>query len=264
MSWILLRGLTREARHWGTFTARLSQQCGTEKVIALDLPGSGEFFLHTSPVEMHSVVEFLRLQLRAKDLPPPHKLLAMSLGGMVATSWAQRHPQEITQLVLINSSMRPFSHALQRLRPTRWLQVALLAARWNDADYAEHMVHRLTCHQVHTRDIDVTQWRHIRQTAPVTATNAARQLLAAARFKCAPEKPACGVLVLSSDADRLVHPQCSVQLAGAWRARHHQHTWAGHDLPHDDPTWICQKIADWQSDDATLVQSVQTNKLLFQ
>jgi pimeloyl-ACP methyl ester carboxylesterase len=250
VSWILLRGLTREARHWGAFTARFAWQCGHEEVVPLDLPGNGQFHLQTSPAHVRETVEFLRLQLRLKALPPPYKLLAMSLGGMVATDWAQRYPHEVTRLVLINTSMRPFSRAPQRLRLTNWLQLILLAAGWRDADYAERVIHQITCNAVIDRDSDLAAWLQIRKTAPVGAANAARQLLAAARFSCAPAAPACRVLVLSSSADHLVNPRCSTQLAAAWQARHHQHTWAGHDLAHDDAAWICQKIADWLPESA--------------
>lgn len=250
MSWILLRGLAREARHWGAFTARFAWQRGNEEVVALDLPGNGEFFLQTSPAHVREVVEFLRLQLRIKALPPPYNLLAMSLGGMVAADWAQRYPHEVTRLVLINTSMRPFSNALQRLRPTNWLQLALLAARWRDTDYSERVIYQLTCNDAALRDEDVAAWLRIRKSAPVGAANTARQLLAAARFSCAPTTPACSVLVLSSSADHLVHPLCSAQLTAAWQARHQQHPWAGHDLPHDDAAWVCQKVADWLAESA--------------
>jgi hypothetical protein len=51
--------------------------------------------------------------------------------------------------------------------------------------------------------------------------------------------------VLSSKADRLVNPLCSTQLATAWQVPHHIHPWAGHDLPHDDGQWVCERVADW-------------------
>ena len=250
MSWILLRGLAREARHWGAFTARFAQQCGNEVVVALDLPGNGEFHLQASPTHVCKLVEFLRLQLRVKLVPPPYNLLAMSLGGMVAADWAQRYPNEVTRLVLINTSMRPFSSAPQRLRPANWPQLALLAARWSDADYAERVIHQLTCNHAASIESDIAVWRQIRKASPISATNAARQLLAAARYSCAPTAPACSVLVLSSSADHLVHPQCSAQLAAAWQARAHQHPWAGHDLPHDDAAWVCGTMADWLAESA--------------
>ncbi len=245
MSWILLRGLTREARHWNGFAGQLAQQLGNEEVVALDLPGNGEFCAQTSPGKVHGLVEFLRQQLRIKGLQTPCKLLAMSLGGMVAVDWAQRYPAEVTRLVLINTSMRPFSSVTQRLRPGNWLQLALLAARWRDTDHAERVIHQLTCNNTISQDQDLAAWRHIRKSAPVTASNAARQLWAAAGFSCAAAAPPCATLVLSSAADHLVHPICSARLAGAWQATHLQHPWAGHDLPHDDADWVCRQVMAW-------------------
>ena len=241
MSWILLRGLTREARHWATFTDRLTQHTG-EAVLALDLPGNGEFARQTSPLAVRDMVEFARQQLRIKGVALPCKLLAMSLGGMVATDWAQRYPKEVSQLVLINTSMRPHSRLQERLRPANWHALALLAARWHDADHAERLIHQLTCNRLDTQTDAIRDWLNIRKTAPVSAANARRQLWAAARFGCAPQPPACPTLLLSSNADQLVNPACSARLASAWGAKHTQHPWAGHDLPHDDPGWVCAAV----------------------
>ena len=83
---------------------------------------------------------FARQNLRLKGFLPPYKLLAISLGGMVATSWSQNYPQEVLRMVLINTSMRPFSHLTQRLRPRNWLQLGILAARWRQPEYQD-----LTC-----------------------------------------------------------------------------------------------------------------------
>ena len=245
MNWILLRGLTREARHWGSFTAQFEARLAPDKVTALDLPGNGEFHQQTSPLSVEGMVTFARQQLLAQGIKPPYALLAMSLGGMVATSWAQRYPNEVSRLVLINTSMRPFSGVTQRLRPANWLELLALAARWGGADYAERSIHRITCNQAAQRDADLMAWQHIRRSAPVSSANALRQLLAAARFACAVQTPRCPALVLSSKADRLVNPLCSTQLASAWQVAHHMHPWAGHDLPHDDGRWVCEQVADW-------------------
>lgn len=245
MTWVLLRGLTREARHWGELPQQLAQLTGMDQALALDLPGNGEFCAQASPRSVRGMVGFARGQLRAKGFKPPYSLLAMSLGGMVATAWAQHYPHEMARLVLINTSMRPFSRITERLRPGNWLQLMLLAARWHDTDYAERVIHQLTCQQRALRNQDLATWSRIRSSAPVSAANAWRQLWAAARFCSAAAPPPCPALVLSSARDQLVHPLCSARLAQAWQAEHHQHPWAGHDLPHDDADWICQRLAGW-------------------
>jgi pimeloyl-ACP methyl ester carboxylesterase len=246
MSWVLLRGLTREARHWGGFAQELAQvtQDTQAPALALDLAGNGEFCREVSPASVGGMLDLARQQLRAKGLAPPYSLVAMSLGGMVAADWARRHPHEVARLVLINTSMRPFSGVTERLRPGSWPRLALLAARWHAAQDAERAIHQLTCRRLTTRDEDVAAWTRIRQGAPVSAANAWRQLWAAARF-CAATPPPCPVLVLSSRADGLVHPRCSTRLAQAWQAEHHAHPWAGHDLPHDAAAWVCRRIALW-------------------
>ncbi len=245
VNWVFLRGLTREARHWGSFTAQFEARVAASKVTALDLPGNGKFHVHASPMTVQDMVAFARQQMLDQGIKPPYALLAMSLGGMVATCWAQRHPEDVSRLVLINTSMRPCSSITQRLRPGNWLALLALAARWGDADYAESSIHRITCNHTAQRDADLMAWQQIRRSAPVSSGNAVRQLMAAARFACAPQTPRCPALVLSSKADRLVSHLCSTQLAAAWQVGHHIHPWAGHDLPHDDGQWVSERVADW-------------------
>jgi len=252
MTWVLLRGLTREARHWGDFADHLARDLpgsanAATRVLALDLPGNGVFHREASPATVGAMADFAREQLRARGLAPPYSLVAMSLGAMAAADWALRHPQEIERLVLINTSMRPLGSTSERLRPGNWLPLALAAARWRDASHAERierLVHRITCNRTASLEQDIAAWIRIRQDAPVSVANAWRQLKAAAGFTMA-APPACPTLVLSSAADHLVHPRCSARLAQAWQATHHEHPWAGHDLPHDDADWVCRRIGDW-------------------
>ena len=249
MNWILLRGLTREARHWAGFAEQLTRALpgsasAATRVMALDLPGNGAFCRDSSPAAVDAMADFAREQLHARGLAPPYSLVAMSLGGMVAADWALRYPMEIERLVLINTSIRPLGSVGERLRPGTWLPLALAAARWGDAGYAERVIHRITCNRTATLEQDIAAWITIRKSAPVSTANAWRQLKAAAAFSMA-APPTCPALVLSSAADHLVHPRCSARLAATWQATHHEHPWAGHDLPHDDADWVCRRIADW-------------------
>lgn len=245
MNWIFLRGLTREARHWGGFTTQFESCLSPAQVTALDLPGTGQFHQQASPLQVQDMVRFARQQLLAQGLKPPYALLGMSLGAMVCIDWAQRFKNEVSCLVLVNTSMRPHSNMLQRLRPGQWLPILGLAANWSNAQYAERCIHRMTCHQTAERDEDLAAWLDIRRSAPVSKANALRQLLAAARFSCAAQTPRCPTLVLSSHVDQLVNQTCSTQLAAAWQTAHHVHSWAGHDLPHDDGLWVCERVRNW-------------------
>ncbi|WP_322070510.1 alpha/beta fold hydrolase [Paraburkholderia bannensis] len=240
--WILLRGLTRESRHWGGFAPLLAQRCGP--VLPVDLPGNGTLAHMRSPLAVDDYVNAVRAEVQRLGARPPYKVLAMSLGGMVATEWALNYPDELAQIVLINTSMRPYSRFYERLRPAAW--PALLRAAWywqasGGNVVAEAAIHRRTCARRDTLAADLDAWRAIRASAPVSRANAVRQLLAAARYT-ATGVPCCPTLVLSSLADRLVDPVCSARLARAWGAVQREHPWAGHDLPHDDPHWLADVV----------------------
>ncbi|WP_296654125.1 alpha/beta hydrolase [Paraburkholderia sp.] len=247
-TWILLRGLTRESRHWGRLPDLLGDAAPAGRILTLDLPGNGAYATLPAPLSVEEMVAFVRTAALEQGAPPPYRILAMSLGGMVATAWAQAYPHEVAQLVLINTSMRPFSHAWERLRPQRWPDLIRLAVCWRDAPAAETVIHRITCNRRASLDADLAAWTAIRESAPVSRGNALRQLVAATRFCAAPRAPACPLLLLSSQQDRLVNPACSASLAAAWQVRHHRHPSAGHDLPHDDPHWTSTMVGNWQAE----------------
>lgn len=254
-TWILLRGLTRETRHWGRLPDALHEAIGNERLLMLDLPGNGKFNALRAPAGVAEMVRFARNAALQSGAHAPYRVLAMSLGGMVATEWAQRFPGEIERLVLINTSMRPFSLMHERLRPSAWPGLLDVAAHWGDARSAEQVIHRLTCNDSHAVARDLDAWSDIRRSAPVGRGNALRQLWAAARFSAGAIAPTCPVLILSSRADRLVNPICSTRLAAAWGVTHREHPWAGHDLPHDDPVWTSEQVRAWLSHEAVTVKA---------
>jgi len=248
-TWILLRGLTREARHWGAFPAlfcqRLDALPAALGLTLLELPGNGKERARRAPLSVPEMMAWLRSSAAEQGLRPPYRVLAMSLGGMVATAWAQQHSEEIERLVLINTSMQPFCSMPERLRPTAWPAMVCLAAKWGNAQECERIIHDLTCKRRNTVGDDMARWIEIRRSAPVSAVNGLRQLWAAARFSAELEAPGCPTLLLSSALDDLVNPICSTRIAARWGATHAVHPWAGHDLPHDDPQWTCKTVVDW-------------------
>ena len=240
--WVLLRGLTREQRHWGAFPTELAAAFPSAPVLTLDLPGNGALNEMPSPARVDAMAAFCRAELSARGIVPPYRVLAMSLGAMVTTAWCGAQRGEIAAAVLINTSLRPFSPMHQRLKPSGSLLRLALSSR--DPIAWECAVLALTSN-TQRRDGDdalVRQWTAYRRERPVSAANAARQLLAAARF-VAPRTPPCErALLLTSARDRLVDTRCSLALARAWRCDIESHPWAGHDLPLDDPAWVIDAL----------------------
>ena len=147
---------------------------------------------------------------------PPSFGPRATLGGMVAAHWALQQPQQLRELVLINTSMRPFNPAWQRLRPVALLSLLRLAAGRASAQRWEREIIRLTTR--HARCDVLDAWCAERLLQPVSASNALRQLLAAARYKAQRQGPELPTLVLSGAGDQLVSPLCSSALALHWRA----------------------------------------------
>lgn len=242
--WVLLRGLTRESGHWGDFPAILASAIPEARIVTVELPGSGALFRERSPTRIGDILERCREQLRDKGITGPVHLLALSLGAMVATAWAFRYPDEVTGIVLINASFRGVSPLFQRLRPSSYPALLRLLTT-GDAGLRETTILRLTSRTA-PRDV-LREWVALRRKHPVTSANALRQLVAAARFRAPEQAPSIPTLILSSEADALVHPGCSENLAKHWKAPHFKHPSAGHDLPLDDGVWVVERVQEWLS-----------------
>jgi len=243
-SWIFLRGLSRERRHWGEFIASFQAEVSGAEVVALDLPGNGSRNQFPSFTRVGDMVGWCRRELAARGFRPPHYLLGMSLGAMVAAEWASVHPEDIRGCVLINASLRPYSRFYQRLRPANYSALFKLAVLGGSDDEWESTILRITSNSKSTAKI-LPSWIAWRREHPVTRVNALRQLLAAWRYRAPAKPPMPPLLVLASARDALVDVQCSQDIATRWQARYAEHPAAGHDLPLDDGDWVAKQVSAW-------------------
>lgn len=246
VKWILMRGLTRECRHWGGFTEILAQSLPGCDIHCVDLPGNGALNNESSPDEISVITDRVRAGVDERfgegcDI----YLLGLSMGGMVACDWALRHPEEVRGLVVINSSLAEFSPVWQRIRWQAWWRV--LGAFLVPSEQREQLIYQLTCNVRDDHESTLQQWLRYQRENPVRRRNFLYQLKAAADYKL----PACDnvltrdALILASAGDRLVDPVCSSHLAFAFGAQVQLHPDAGHDLTHDDPLWVVGQISSW-------------------
>lgn len=246
-TWVLLRGLTREQRHWGGFPKLLADQMPGARIVAMDLPGNGRLCAQTSPATVPEMAEQCRAELSRQGIKPPYHVLAMSLGAMVTTAWALNHPNEIDGCVLINTSMRPFSPFYRRLRPRNYPLLLKLALLGGTSRQWEEAILKITTRHPPQPEQQVRDWIAYRDECPVSRGNALRQLLAATRYAAPMEGPSTRTLILTSAQDGLVDPRCSRQLAASWNADFAEHPTAGHDLPLDDGPWVATQVQKWRS-----------------
>jgi pimeloyl-ACP methyl ester carboxylesterase len=140
--------------------------------------------------------------------------------------------------------MRPLGALHERLRPSCW--PALLSVLCTPSPLAaERRILQWTSARAAALQPVLAEWLAARRARPVSRLNALRQLLAAARYRLPASIPAMPVLVLAAAGDRLVNPVCSQRLAALWRCAFAQHPQAGHDLPLDDPGWVCEQVRGW-------------------
>jgi pimeloyl-ACP methyl ester carboxylesterase len=240
--WVLLRGLTRERRHWGDFPERMETTIGA-KVHCFDLPGNGQLNHLKSPDTVEAMADWCHEEIVRAGVRRPCAVLAMSLGAMVAVAWAGRHPEDIDRAVLINTSLRPFSAFYQRLQPRNYLRVLALLAMPASARRIEASIFRMTTCRASAAAI--RQWVVWRTENPVSRRNALRQLRAAIAYRAPDKKPIAQLLLLASACDGLVAPACSKRLAAQWQVPLQLHPTAGHDLPLDDPDWVLRQTVGW-------------------
>lgn len=244
-TWVLLRGLMRESRHWGEFPVLFQNDMNEQHVVALDFPGNGSLHAQTSASSVAEMVSHARSRLQQCGYTPPYSLLALSLGAMVAVAWSERYPDELEKMVLINTSLAPYNHFYHRLRPKNYPALTLLL--FGSIAQRESLILKLTSTLSHTENLRtiLEQWIAYAKECPVTRANILRQLKAAFIYRAATTTPKIPVLLLVGQQDKLVNAKCSLKLAQIWGCPIRLHPTAGHDLPLDEGVWVMQQVREW-------------------
>ncbi|MFZ6735278.1 alpha/beta fold hydrolase [Undibacterium sp. Ji42W] len=248
-TWILLRGLMRESRHWGDFPARFQQAVEAERLLCLDFPGNGQLHAEHSLTMVDAMADHCHLQLQVEGIAEPVHVLAVSLGAMVALAWADKYPNDMQRMVLINTSVAPHNPFYHRLRPSNYpalITTMLFGSNMQRENLILHITSNLqTAEQA--KEI-ITRWTAYAQEMPISVGNILRQLLAAMRFRAPPYSGKVPLLLLAGEQDKLVNAACSRKLASLWHCPLYLHPTAGHDLPLDDADWVMQQVLNWQVD----------------
>ncbi|MGW4243101.1 alpha/beta fold hydrolase [Nocardia sp. NPDC004722] len=238
-NWLLLRGLTRDQRHWGEFPRQLSEALGT-RVETIDPPGFGTEHARPSPRSIPEIVDDIRARFDGGG--ERWSVLGISLGGMMAMNWCARYPRDFERCVVVNTS----GPALFRLREFNWGVVPVFAGRALRTDLAhESAVLGLTANSP-ALDLDslARTWAQYQADARPLPASILGQLMAAATFRL-PRQIPIPLLILASRADRLAPYQMSERLAERYCAPLRLHEAAGHDLPLDDAAWVCDNVDEW-------------------
>ena len=249
--WLLLRGLSREHRHWDRFPEDLQKALGPDaEIIMIDFPGTGEYINEVSPTTIQEITDFVRVKLPpAKELVERH-VLALSMGGMVAMDWLDRFPNEFASAVLVGTSHKFYSPWHQRIDPrslARGMAGVLTGDFMKDVRRQERAFLDITCNNPECRKRVEDEWIKIQEHDPVRTSTIIRQLFAAAIFEPPLNRPRAPILLIHGQDDRIASVECSKALAKAWGVKLLIRPKAGHDVPLEAGPWVASQVAHWMT-----------------
>ncbi|MCE2593496.1 alpha/beta hydrolase [Motilimonas cestriensis] len=238
---VLLRGLSRDQRHWGSFKTLLQQTLPHYQVTCLDTLGNGTLREHKSPLKMDEYGQDLLAQLADNDIKQP-VLVGLSLGGMVALSALAQQPEQIHHVITLNTSST-LSPWWQRFSLPWALGHLLFAKKMPHCSRLEYGILQFTSSQQNQNIALLQQWSDYRKEANTKLSNSLRQILAASAFTVDEGLKTAGkVSIISAVQDRLVNPECSQKLAQHLDAPLFRIDNAGHDLALDQPNRLIETI----------------------
>ena len=243
-SWILLRGLTREAAHWGDFVPALAAAMPGVELVTVDLPGAGQS-ADAWPPTIAEAMELVRAEANRRATGARRFVFGVSLGGMITMEWAARHPGELGGVVVGASSARDVAPVWRRMRPRALARLALGAMK-RDVAAREAAVVRVVSNRQDRWEETTRRWVDIQRARPMAAATARGQILAGARYR-APAALGVPALFLVGLGDRLVHPDCSRALAARYGAPLAEHPSAGHDLTTDAGDWVVDELVRFRT-----------------
>jgi pimeloyl-ACP methyl ester carboxylesterase len=211
----------------------------------LEIHGNGQYFQRTSEMSVSEMVEQVRADyFKIKQQFPKDDeftLAAISLGGMIATEWLHKYPEDFNKLVLVNTSFSGICSIFERFRPENFVNYIKLLVAGSPRE-KEEILFEFILYQKEKNRFLIDYWTKIRQERPVSNLNTLRQLLAGWRFKMPSIPPKIPTWVMVGEKDQLVSPNCSHQIATKWNLPLLRSFEAGHDLTNDDPKWFIDEI----------------------
>ncbi len=116
-------GLGGRMEWWEEVLPQISDDITT---FAYNRPGLGASEATTTPRDGAHIVDELRALLRSKGLTPPYVLVGHSLGGLYMQLFARRYPEEVSVLILVDSTHPKQLEGMGALKnQSLWVRTAL-------------------------------------------------------------------------------------------------------------------------------------------
>jgi pimeloyl-ACP methyl ester carboxylesterase len=177
--WVFLRGLAREAGHWGDFLKQFQEAFPGDKILAVDLPGAGEWRAMQCPRTIFEMWQQVREHSQMED--GPINLFAVSLGAMIGMEWLRTAPEELELCVFVNSSTRMSGPFYRRLRWQIWQRFFRMLAVRKPRE-RERALAEILMNNTNAREVALPAWTKIALERAVSPQNLLFQMTAAAQF----------------------------------------------------------------------------------
>ena len=244
-TFVLIRGLGHESRHWGSFSKLLEEQSFCQKLILSELPGSGVRLKDPCYSSVSKISD--DIYHTYKDLWLAHKPLALvglSLGGMVALDLLSKFPDLFSEFFIMNSSIGHLSPFYERMKISAMPKVLNIGFEKGFQKKARLMIELSSKLRVDDKALHKEHVKII-ETAPVKFKTLVQQLCAAVLYKGPVKEIKTKGMVLYSKQDELVDHKCSMALAKFLSVKGLVHETAGHDLTLDDAEWVVQNLHEY-------------------
>lgn len=243
--WVFLRGLVRESGHWYQFPRQFRAHFPQAEIHFLEIPGTGKKYAQESPLSIEAMVDSLQADFEAIFDKNEHPfVLSISLGSMVTLQWLNQYPNQFAGAVLMNTSISGLSPFYKRLQPHNYPMIPKLMMI-PDPEKREKGILKLISNEPLHHQVAAKKFGTIQTLRPVSRPNALRQLFAASQYRLKNKPGQAPLLLLNSDGDRFVNPECTRHLSEFLGVPFQTHPAAGHDLPMDAPEWVLEKIEHW-------------------
>lgn len=243
VNFYLLRGLSRQSAHWGTFPMDLLERFPHSKLIEMDLPGVGTLNQINSPLHIERIVDILRTTYYIKE--GINIFIASSLAALVAITWVQQEKQDFQGMVLISPSLKGICKFTERFKPRSWYDCGVIMLH-PSSRVREKKLLKINMNDNHSREEILESWIGIQKSTPYKARNIFRQMIAGNRFNLIDQPIDVPILIGGSMKDKLVSSGCFIKLKIKLGADIALHDYAGHALTLEASAWLTDKIYSWK------------------
>lgn len=238
---VMLRGLGRSLRHWEGVLEALEDHF---RLVVLDNRGIGRSGRVARPYGTAAMADDVARVLDHAGIERAN-LFGMSLGGMIAQQFALRHPGRLERLIL--GCTTPGGNAPRARLATL---LPYMRARLDGMEAAIHFEATFLLSDGFRREHPeiIDSWIAIAREQPVPLPTLLQHVLAATCHDTSKRlgQIRCDTLIVSSDCDALIPPECSRILArGIPRSELAWLEGAGHDFATERPREITHLLTSF-------------------